>query len=54
MSSLQAALPSNQGLATYVNDVNESWFTQNTVPYIPGAVAFDPPNGILISFALLF
>ncbi|XP_047941685.1 probable ADP-ribosylation factor GTPase-activating protein AGD14 isoform X1 [Salvia hispanica] len=44
MSSLQAALPSNQGLATYVNDVNESWFTQNTVPYTPGAVAFDPPN----------
>ncbi|XP_041998280.1 probable ADP-ribosylation factor GTPase-activating protein AGD14 isoform X1 [Salvia splendens] len=44
MSSLQAALPINQGLATYVNDVNESWFPQNTVPYTPGAVAFDPPN----------
>ncbi|XP_042003440.1 probable ADP-ribosylation factor GTPase-activating protein AGD14 isoform X2 [Salvia splendens] len=47
MSSLEAALPSNQGLATYVNDVNESWFPQNTVPYTPGAVAFDPPNGSL-------
>ncbi|XP_041998283.1 probable ADP-ribosylation factor GTPase-activating protein AGD14 isoform X2 [Salvia splendens] len=47
MSSLQAALPINQGLATYVNDVNESWFPQNTVPYTPGAVAFDPPNGSL-------
>ncbi|KAL1553903.1 putative ADP-ribosylation factor GTPase-activating protein AGD14 isoform X3 [Salvia divinorum] len=44
MSSLQAALPSNQALATYVDDVNESWFPQHTVPYTPGTVAYDPPN----------
>ncbi|KAL1553902.1 putative ADP-ribosylation factor GTPase-activating protein AGD14 isoform X4 [Salvia divinorum] len=47
MSSLQAALPSNQALATYVDDVNESWFPQHTVPYTPGTVAYDPPNGSL-------
>ncbi|XP_057767382.1 probable ADP-ribosylation factor GTPase-activating protein AGD14 isoform X2 [Salvia miltiorrhiza] len=46
MSSLQAALPSNQAPATYVNDVNESWFPQNSVAsYVPGAAAFDPLNG---------
>lgn len=52
MSSLQAALPNNQAPATYVGDADESWFTQNPVPsYIPGGVAFDPPNGI---FSFLF
>ncbi|KAL3841103.1 hypothetical protein ACJIZ3_025694 [Penstemon smallii] len=48
MSSLQATLPNAQSPASYVGDINQSWFPQNSIPsYVPGGVIFDHPTGSL-------